>query len=166
MSSINCGRADGTPTIRQNKKGAAEAIATFALLAVTIAAVLFASWNVMNVLAMKSDIQTSPAMICLNEQTAPQGPSLEIDNACINLEGDIKVTVQRSLKDIRINSLTFEFKDFIFKCGDSCADCTLPEPGETKTYFFTLDNPQDQEKVTLYANECELDSRNILESCE
>ncbi|MFH1271060.1 MAG: hypothetical protein ABII03_05485, partial [Nanoarchaeota archaeon] len=106
-----------------NKKGVAEIVLTMTLIAITISAVLFASWSFMNLVTTRGNILESPAFNCLKAQTS-SNPVIQIAKACRNSEtGDVEVILQRGVTDVYVDALTFAFKDSTWHCSSSCANC-------------------------------------------
>jgi hypothetical protein len=150
-----------------NKKGLAETVVTISLIAITLIAVFLSVGNMVKIFAAKSNIQISPEFNCIQTQTA-LNPELQMTKACRNAQTNkIEITLTRNaLSNSQIDSLTFAFDDdSAFSCSDSCGEgiCTVPASGETKTYFFSSDNSQNKNSVTLNIEACELDRANILD---
>lgn len=150
-----------------NKKGMAEIVTTLLLVAITIASVTLAGASIYKVLN-QANPQNSPEYACLDLQLLQEKP-VEVTSACLNQEGEVEVRVKRSaLFEGLVSSMKFEFSSTIpestWTCDNTCGSCILPEVGQAKTYFFTLENPETLNKVNIFLNDCAIDER-ILTIC-
>ncbi|MFH1801826.1 MAG: hypothetical protein ABH864_00055 [archaeon] len=144
-----------------NKKAMAESITTFALIIIAIVAVGFAGYSLMKLFTL-GDIQSSPTYSCLDLTSRLSNP-LELTKACLNPEGDIEATVKRTNEDFLIASLTFTLQDESWTCKEGC-DCSILEPGTSKTYYLTPDQDPLGKTLKFYVGTCEINERKVI-SC-
>ena len=148
-----------------NKKGMAEIVTTLLLVAITITSVTLAGASIYKVLNQANPLE-SPEYACLDLQLLQEKP-VSITSACLNQQtSEVEIKVKRSaLFEGLASSIKFEFSSTIpestWTCDNSCDSCVLPEKGQAKTYFFTLENPQSLDNVNLYLNDCPIDKRSL-----
>ncbi len=143
-----------------NKKAVSENVVTllFVLVLVIIATLIFLSLR--NIIDRPT---LSPEFSCPDLQS---GKPIVIKEACQNIKtNEIEVTLERNYAEFDISFLEFtvqsENEESNWICSDSCGNCRILKEGETKTYFFSQENPEKQESVIISYFSCELDRLDI-----
>jgi len=146
-----------------NKKALSQIITSILLVALVISSIIIISSVILNI--VKKPL-SSPEFSCINLLSKS---ILELNSACYNPSSkDIEIKVKRKPSDNYIDSLTFNIiksdnAQSLWTCGNSCGGCIIQDSGETKTYFFSQENPDLQVKVELYSYSCKLDEIEITE---
>jgi len=150
----------------KNKKGLSEviAISIFILLAIISLSIVWASIN--NLTAVLSPIDCTQARI--EQPIIGKG-------ACYNSETkDVELILsRRTTSDIPITSMEFTItftnrENLNYDCGPAtdCETATILKIGETKTYFFNIEDNTGLNSIIVGINDCSLLSEEIIESCE
>ncbi len=144
-----------------NKKALSSVIAVVLLISISILAV-----GILSTYVIKSSksIQLSPESSCLDLKI---NQALKIESVCYDSKlaiKEIKTTIRRNINTEQISSLSFthiiENKRERWEVGGTCANCKLPEQGESKVYNLA---PSDFEggELILSTSSCELDRKEI-----
>lgn len=151
--------------MKQNKKGLSEVIAVvlFILMAVSAIAILWAS-------ARPLFTSLSPEFDCTQARIES---SLTVKSACYNSETrDIELTLTRKFSDnLEVNTMeftiVFEGKENLeYYCGTGCEEASTIKPGETKTYFFNIEDLSGIKNAVVGFNGCALVSSEQITECE
>lgn len=142
-----------------NKKALSSVIATTLIILVSIIAVTIISTYVIK--SVKS-VQLSPESSCLDLKI---NQALKIESACYNsVNNEIKTTIKRNINTEQISSIDFthviENKKERWQVGGSCANCKLPEQGESKLYNLAPSTFEAGELI-ISVSSCELDRKEI-----
>jgi hypothetical protein len=147
-----------------NKKALSNIVISILLVLLAIIAVSFVALTLNKLI--KPNL--SPELSCLDLQI---GQSIIIQKACYNsTTSDVEVTLRRSI-DTEIDSLDFTInmqgESSSWSCSSFCSDCSILGKGEIKTYYFHVENFNNNEENTIkvLTGSCLLDSRNIKKEC-
>jgi hypothetical protein len=138
-----------------NKKALSSVVTTVLIVLLAIAAVGIISGIAIRTINKAS---LSPEYNCIDAIT---NKPITIEKACIRgNETEITIILNKDINSIKfVTSLGAERKSW--SCGGSQCGCTLPEKFKTKTYYF----PLKADKITLFAEQCESDTKDIDPFC-
>ena len=145
-----------------NNRGISQVVAIAVLILLAIIAIS-ALW-----VAVKPIVSLSPELSCTQLQLSePQ--VLSIEKACYDSSGgEVVLTLSRSLSSINDKTLDFSlaFEDGKinkYRCGEGCEGSSVLNRGETKKYFFAVDETPMQASISV--NSCSLETSDIEPSC-
>jgi hypothetical protein len=147
----------------KSRKGLSEIVgATILILLVVLSAsLIFIS---INSLLEKPGLQAAPFASCIQIQEI----SPELLSVRYNSETkDIEATIKRHVADDYSQSFDFllqgKSKSDKYTCGLTCGGtCNIQNPGETKTFYFAV-NQEIPEKITFFVNgDCEIGSKDVV----
>ena len=148
-----------------NRKGISSIVATTLFIFLSVVAVVIFYSTIRGMLEGPS---LSPQISCLEMKSSS---ILKIESLCYNKQtSDLEARIKYSLDSGEIDTASFTLSTSEiskkYSCGASCANCKLPEKGETKIYYFnipskSLSNPT----FVVSAYDCALDAKTSIDDC-
>lgn len=134
------------------KKGLSSLVASMLLVAISLVAIGI----VYNIFSSTSRLspETNCALSSIN-------PPIKILNVCSS-EGLIRVTLERSLEGelTSIDIIKEGSQRAVWRCGNLCGQCTLPNAGESKIYY--LQDSVASGTIQLLADSCPVSKSDII----
>jgi effector-binding domain-containing protein len=143
----------------KNKKALSQVIANLMMILL----ILIAIGTIWIVVKKVSDqVQYSPEIQCMK---LTKNPSVKILKACFNEESnDVEIVLKREIDSLRVNKLKFDIDSSEWCCGQpDCMQCLVLNPSSTKTYFFDFSEQTLPKRISLFIDECLVESENIEE---
>jgi len=134
-------------SIKTNKKGISNIVASVFLIALTVIAVSLLSATI------SKTINLSPQMSCLDLKL---NPPVQIEKACL----DSTLTTRLFLKaksSSDIGSLEVITNNARYLIGEGCGICKLPKEGETKLYPLS----EQASLVSIKINDCIIETKPV-----
>ncbi len=149
-------------TNKINKKGISTVVASVLLIMVSIVALTLV-WTAIRPMIATS---LSPQISCIELQSES---AIKINSACYNNNTkELELLIERSQKS-ELSEIKFtissdnNYRDFICSSNSEiCANCQLPEKGETKKYFFLSNSQTPPSRITIKSDSCILDTKEIV----
>lgn len=140
--------------IISNKKALSQIITVVLITALSIVAIsiLFVFTK-----GLIKDIALSPEFSCFDINI---DSPIKIQKTCYNqTTQDLEVTLKRKLHDTSITSLDFIMQNSVYSCGETDCNCIVLKQGETKTYFFSIEESPQQ--IIIKTQNCILDNKEV-----
>lgn len=144
-----------------SRRGMSTVVSTVLVIAISVILAVIVGYGIKQF----TEVSLGPATACTQLAI---NPSFSIQKVCYNsARKDLEITVHRSFDDrsiegFYISTQTSSGTSGKWSCTDACGTCTLLSNGETKTYYFGLD------EMPLYAglesNGCSLEQKPV-ENC-
>ncbi len=135
-----------------NQHGLSDIIATVLIIALSSIAVSLL-WS-----TIRSSINLAPSFDCAALQI---NQPIEVQQAEFNPQtGKVKLILQRKITDeTKINEISFTIQNLDgsvgeFYCGQGCQQTTLPNLGETRVYYASVNENTIPVEVTFGINSC------------
>lgn len=107
--------------------------------------------------------QLSPEISC---PSVLASPPISIETACFNKSSnETQITIKKDLSNLTstvLFAITSGSKTSSFSCGSENCDCTLPNEGESKTYYFPI---KDSTEIMIRFATCNLATKEITNFC-
>ncbi len=88
-------------------------------------------------------------------------------DACYNAQThDVEITLSQKINSPEIDSIDFtlvsqDSEPDIWTCSSQCGDCELLSPGDTKKYYFAIENYSPDSSLALKLGGCTLASQKL-----
>jgi hypothetical protein len=146
---------------KKSKKSLSEIITLIILILVSMVAMIVI-YQFINKEATSLSPENSCAEFSINK-------ILELNKVCYNENtGDIEAEISRYDSNINIDKIGFmldsnsETKKWEC-CLDNCDNCQILNPGETKTYYMSLNEFNPNSKLLIYSSSCLISEKKIEE---
>lgn len=139
-----------------NKKAMSNIVTVVILILVSLTALAIIGVLINNLI--QKNLQMSPEILCLNENTKPQ---IILKSACYDsVNKDIIINIIRNSEKPKVTLLEFllNFEKESQKFSCQCANCKILKIGEKNYYITSETKPKT---VTLLANKCLIGLKEI-----
>jgi len=138
------------------RKGFSNILTSIVLVLLSIVAVSMVSLSINKII----EPQFSPQFSCFDMQTFPPA---EITNTCFD-SGNVEITIKRDFNS-NITSLDFNIitptQNYFGQVGEECDQCEILEKGAVETYYFPLEDFEENSEVKLSIDNCLIDEKEI-----